>query len=182
MQLTDNCLADARLSSYALRADKQDSELLPVIQMAATVVDLSLNHYLTVTLDGQTTSPESPSPVLFIDGGLLCIALANLLDNSVKYSASGEICIEIHQQKTPFEIRISDRGPGIPGEQVELIFERYRRGETHTTTPAGTGLGLYVARQIVQAHGGDLWLAKNTPAGCEFALTLPQTGQQKEKS
>lgn len=111
VQLTDNCLADARLSSYALRADKQNSELLPVIQMAATVVDLSLNHYLTVTLDGQTTSPESSSPVLFIDGGLLCIALANLLDNSVKYSASGEICIEIHQQKTPFEIRISDRGP-----------------------------------------------------------------------
>ncbi|WP_142467487.1 sensor histidine kinase [Klebsiella spallanzanii] len=182
VQLTDNCLADARLSSDALRADKQNTELLPVIHMAATVVDLSLNHYLNVTLDGQTVGPESPSPALFIDSGLLCIAIANLLDNSIKYSASGEIRIEIDQQKKHVEIRIADRGPGIPVEQVEYIFERYRRGETHTTTPTGTGLGLYIARQIVQAHGGELWLAKNTPDGCEFALTLPQDEQQKEKS
>lgn len=181
VQLTDNCLADARLSSKDLHADKQDAELLPVIYMAATVVDLSLNHYLHVILEGQTVGPESPSPRLFFDSGLLCIAIANLLDNSVKYGACGEIRIEIYQQAQHVELRIGDRGPGIPPDQVEHIFERYRRGETHTSTPAGTGLGLYVARQIIQAHGGDLWLAENTSAGCEFALTLPLKGQQKGK-
>lgn len=93
--------------------------------------------------------------VLFIDSGLLCIAIANLLDNSVKYSASGEIRIEIYRLQKGFEIRIGDRGPGIAPEQVEHIFERYRRGETHTTTPVNAGLGLYVARQIIQAHGGS---------------------------
>ena len=160
VQLTDNCLADARLSSRDLHADRQNAELLPVIYIAATVVDLSLNHYLHVICEGQTVGPQSPSPVLFIDSGLLCIAIANLLDNSVKYSASGEIRIEIYRLQKGFEIRIGDRGPGIAPEQVEHIFERYRRGETHTTTPAGTGLGLYVARQIIQAHGGELCLAK----------------------
>ncbi|MGN5966701.1 sensor histidine kinase [Klebsiella oxytoca] len=182
VQLTDNCLADARLSSRDLHADRQNAELLPVIYIAATVVDLSLNHYLHVIREGQTVGPQSPSPVLFIDSGLLCIAIANLLDNSVKYSASGEIRIEIYRLQKGFEIRIGDRGPGIAPEQVEHIFERYRRGETHTTTPAGTGLGLYVARQIIQAHGGELCLAKNTADGCEFALTLPLDGQQKDKS
>ena len=182
VQLTDNCLAEARLSSRALHADRQNAELLPVIYIAATVVDLSLNHYLHVICEGQTVGPQSPSPVLFIDSGLLCIAIANLLDNSVKYSASGEIRIEIYRLQKGFEIRIGDRGPGIAPEQVEHIFERYRRGETHTTTPAGTGLGLYVARQIIQAHGGELCLAKNTADGCEFALTLPLDGQQKDKS
>lgn len=182
VQLTDNCLADARLSSRDLQADRQNAELLPVIYIAATVVDLSLNHYLHVICEGQTVGPQSPSPVLFIDSGLLCIAIANLLDNSVKYSASGEIRIEIYRLQKGFEIRIGDRGPGIAPEQVEHIFERYRRGETHTTTPAGTGLGLYVARQIIQAHGGELCLAKNTADGCEFALTLPLDGQQKDKS
>lgn len=182
VQLTDNCLADARLSSKDLHADRQNAELLPVIYIAATVVDLSLNHYLHVICEGQTVGPQSPSPVLFIDSGLLCIAIANLLDNSVKYSASGEIRIEIYRLQKGFEIRIGDRGPGIAPEQVEHIFERYRRGETHTTTPAGTGLGLYVARQIIQAHGGELCLAKNTADGCEFALTLPLDGQQKDKS
>ena len=182
VQLTDNCLADARLSSRDLHADRQNAELLPVIYIAATVVDLSLNHYLHVICEGQTVGPQSPSPVLFIDSGLLCIAIANLLDNSVKYSASGEIRIEIYRLQKGFEIRIGDRGPGIAPEQVEHIFERYRRGETHTTPPAGTGLGLYVARQIIQAHGGELCLAKNTADGCEFALTLPLDGQQKDKS
>ncbi|EMJ4787429.1 ATP-binding protein [Klebsiella oxytoca] len=182
VQLTDNCLADARLSSRDLHADRQNAELLPVIYIAATVVDLSLNHYLHVICEGQTVGPQSPSPVLFIDSGLLCIAIANLLDNSVKYSASGEIRIEIYRLQKGFEIRIGDRGPGIAPEQVEHIFDRYRRGETHTTTPAGTGLGLYVARQIIQAHGGELCLAKNTADGCEFALTLPLDGQQKDKS
>lgn len=182
VQLTDNCLADARLSSRDLQADRQNAELLPVIYTAATVVDLSLNHYLHVICEGQTVGPQSPSPVLFIDSGLLCIAIANLLDNSVKYSASGEIRIEIYRLQKGFEIRIGDRVPGIAPEQVEHIFERYRRGETHTTTPAGTGLGLYVARQIIQAHGGELCLAKNTADGCEFALTLPLDGQQKDKS
>lgn len=182
VQLTDNCLADARLSSRDLQADRQNAELLPVIYTAATVVDLSLNHYLHVICEGQTVGPQSPSPVLFIDSGLLCIAIANLLDNSVKYSASGEIRIEIYRLQKGFEIRIGDRGHGIAPEQVEHIFERYRRGETHTTTPAGTGLGLYVARQIIQAHGGELCLAKNTADGCEFALTLPLDGQQKDKS
>ncbi len=160
VQLTDNCLADARLSSRDLHADRQNAELLPVIYIAATVVDLSLNHYLHVICEGQTVGPQSPSPVLFIDSGLLCIAIANLLDNSVKYSASGEIRIEIYRLQKGFEIRIGDRGPGIAPEQVEHIFERYRRGETHTTTPAGTGLGLYVARQIIQAHGGELCLGE----------------------
>ncbi|HGO5400644.1 TPA: ATP-binding protein [Klebsiella oxytoca] len=182
VQLTDNCLADARLSSRDLHADRQNAELLPVIYIAATVVDLSLNHYLHVICEGQTVGPQSPSPMLFIDSGLLCIAIANLLDNSVKYSASGEIRIEIYRLQKGFEIRIGDRGPGIAPEQVEHIFDRYRRGETHTTTPAGTGLGLYVARQIIQAHGGELCLAKNTADGCEFALTLPLDGQQKDKS
>ncbi|HDC4342093.1 TPA: histidine kinase [Klebsiella quasipneumoniae subsp. similipneumoniae] len=184
VQLTDNCLADARLSSRVLHVDKQDSELLSVINMAATVVDLSLHHYLTVTLAGQRVTPETRSPLLFIDSGLLCIALANLLDNAVKYSPSGEIAIDICQELNHCEIRIRDQRPGIAIDQVEPIFERYQRGVTHDATPAGTGLGLYVARQIVRAHGGELRLEKNGPTGCEFALTLPRPDphQQREKS
>ncbi|MCS5931233.1 ATP-binding protein [Klebsiella pneumoniae subsp. pneumoniae] len=56
-----------------------------------------------------------------------------------------------------------------PAGQAELIFERYRRGEHTSPVPGGTGLlGLYVARQIVQAHDGKLWLAEHGPDGCTF--------------
>lgn len=184
VQLTDNCLADARLSSSALHVDKQNADLLAVIRMAATVVELSSNHFLTITLAGRTVDATTRSPPLFADSALLCIALANLLDNAVKYTPSGEIAIAIRPNANCCEIAIRDQGPGIAVDHIDQIFERYRRGAVRTATPAGTGLGLYVARQIIQAHGGELWLANNGPTGCEFALTLPQDDlpQQKGKS
>lgn len=141
---------------------------LAVINMAASVVAISHDHYLNIHHHGAVESPQ-----LQADAGLLCIAIANLLDNAVKYSPPGEITIDIHADAGQTELRIRDYGPGLPAGQAELIFERYRRGEHTSPVPGGTGLGLYVARQIVQAHDGKLWLAEHGPDGCTFILTLP---------
>ncbi|MDU7052031.1 MAG: sensor histidine kinase [Klebsiella variicola] len=168
VQLTDNCLADARLASHDLHVDRQQTALLSVINMAASVVAISHDHYLNIRHHGAVESPQ-----LQADAGLLCIAIANLLDNAVKYSPPGEIAIDIRSEAGHTELRIRDHGPGLPDGQAELIFERYRRGEHTSPVPGGTGLGLYVARQIVQAHDGKLWLAEHGPDGCTFILTLP---------
>ncbi len=168
VQLTDNCLADARLASHDLHVERQQTALLTVINMAASVVAISHDHYLNIRQHGAVESPQ-----LQADAGLLCIAIANLLDNAVKYSPPGEIAIDIHSDAGQTELRIRDHGPGLPAGQAELIFERYRRGEHTSPVPGGTGLGLYVARQIVQAHDGKLWLAEHGPDGCTFILTLP---------
>ncbi len=168
VQLTDNCLADARLASHDLHVERQQTALLTVINMAASVVAISHDHYLNIRQHGAVESPQ-----LQADAGLLCIAIANLLDNAVKYSPPGEIAIDIHSDAGQTELRIRDHGTGLPAGQAELIFERYRRGEHTSPVPGGTGLGLYVARQIVQAHDGKLWLAEHGPDGCTFILTLP---------
>ena len=126
------------------------------------------DHYLNIRHHGAVESPQ-----LQADAGLLCIAIANLLDNAVKYSPPGEITIDIHADAGQTELRIRDYGPGLPAGQTELIFERYRRGEHTSPVPGGTGLGLSVARQIVQAHDGKLWLAEHGPDGRTFILTLP---------
>lgn len=81
MQLTDNCLADARLASHDLHVERQQTALLTVINMAASVVAISHDHYLNIRQHGAVESPQ-----LQADAGLLCIAIANLLDNAVKYS------------------------------------------------------------------------------------------------
>ncbi len=138
---------------------------LAVIQAALENLRLSA---ASTSQDGAVESPQ-----LQADAGLLCIAIANLLDNAVKYSPPGEIAIDIHSDAGQTELRIRDHGPGLPAGQAELIFERYRRGEHTSPVPGGTGLGLYVARQIVQAHDGKLWLAEHGPDGCTFILTLP---------
>lgn len=131
VQLTDNCLADARLASHDLHVDRQQTALLAVINMAASVVAISHDHYLNIHHHGAVESPQ-----LQADVGLLCIAIANLLDNAVKYSPPGEITIDIHADAGQTELRIRDYGPGLPAGQAELIFERYRRGE-HTSCGAG---------------------------------------------
>ncbi len=90
VQLTDNCLADARLASHDLHVERQQTALLTVINMAASVVAISHDHYLNIRQHGAVESPR------LADAGLLCIAIANLLDNAVKYSPPGEIAIDIH--------------------------------------------------------------------------------------
>ncbi len=112
VQLTDNCLADARLASHDLHVDRQQTALLTVITMAASVVAISHDHYLNIRHHGAVESPQ-----LQADAGLLCIAIANLLDNAVKYSPPGEITIDIHADAGQTELRIRDYGLDSPPDR-----------------------------------------------------------------
>lgn len=179
VQLTDNCLADARLSAGTLYLDVQPIDLLEQIHYAAALVELSAHHRLGMTLNGCSLTGDMPSCVpLVADSALLGIALSNVLDNAMKYSEPGSQ-IRLDIQQTPDHrvvIGIEDEGRGIPEAQAAQVFERYRQGGgAGGKGRDGWGLGLYVARQIALAHGGDLVLAANTPAGCRFELTLPRT-------
>jgi signal transduction histidine kinase len=70
-------------------------------------------------------------------------------------------------------IRVEDRGPGIPERERERIFDKfYRRGGSRDSVP-GTGLGLYIAREIIRTHGGDLWIEGEPGARSEFCAALP---------
>jgi signal transduction histidine kinase len=178
VQLTDNCLADARLSSRDLHADKQDAELLPVIHMAATVVDLSLNHYLNVTLEGQTVGPDSPSPVLFIDSGLLCIAIANLLDNSVKYAAAGEIRSRFISRKSTWNYALAIAVPASRRNRSSIFSSAIGAAKRTPQRRPGPVLGCMSPDKSSRLTAGTCGWQKHS-AGCEFALTLPLTDSRR---
>jgi signal transduction histidine kinase len=99
--------------------------------------------------------------------------LTNLIDNAVKYSPAGD---EVEVVATPengtVRISVSDRGPGIPEDQQVLIFEKFGRADVPGSKP-GTGLGLFIARSIAEAHGGRLEVRSRPEAGATFTLTLP---------
>ena len=101
--------------------------------------------------------------------------LTNLLDNAVKYSPAGEeVIISAFQLDSQLRIEVADRGPGIPQEQQGVIFEKF--GRVHSPgSPGkpGTGLGLFIARSIAEAHGGALEVSSATQGGATFTLTLP---------
>ena len=168
-RLVDQLLTLSRLDSLAQLDDVQQVAIADLLQSAvmemyhpAQQSGIELRLHLNASHIVRTGQPL-----------LLSMLVRNLLDNAVKYSPPGEIAIDIHSDAGQTELRIRDHGPGLPAGQAELIFERYRRGEHTSPVPGGTGLGLYVARQIVQAHDGKLWLAEHGPDGCTFILTLP---------
>lgn len=177
VQLTDNCLADSRLDADGLQLQIDRVNLFDVVRYAAEIVDGSEDHQWRLTVQGVDVYDESGQEIsIWADAAMLRIAVSNILDNAVKYSEKGRVDIDVAFQNEHVLISILDTGPGIPQEDAELIFERHRRRQTSSTAghdPGGSGLGLYVARKIVRAHGGELTLARSGPEGSCFQLTIP---------
>ena len=100
--------------------------------------------------------------------------LANLIDNAVKYSAAGdEVEVTARPDNGVVRISVRDRGPGIPHDQQRLIFEKFGRADVPGSSKPGTGLGLFIARSIAEAHGGTLEVRSRPDDGAIFTLTLP---------
>ncbi|HTI13293.1 MAG TPA: ATP-binding protein [Dictyobacter sp.] len=101
--------------------------------------------------------------------------IGNILDNAVKYSPhGGQIKVTLHRESNNYLVSVEDHGIGISPEHFEHIFERfYRIHNTASQNYSGIGLGLYVAKAIVNKHGGRIWLANNQNTGSTFYFTLP---------
>jgi signal transduction histidine kinase len=100
--------------------------------------------------------------------------LTNLIDNAVKYSPAGdEVQVSVRRDDGTVRIAVRDHGPGIPSDQQRLIFEKFGRAEVAGSSKPGTGLGLFIARSIAEAHGGTVEVESNVDGGATFTLTLP---------
>src|SRR5208282_6145241 len=102
--------------------------------------------------------------------------LLNLLDNAVKYNVErGTISISLTDSGSSVVFRISNTGQEIPKEHQNRIFERfYRADSSRSSETIGSGLGLSICREIIVAHGGQIWLERQAPGWTAFAFTLPK--------
>lgn len=120
---------------------------------------------------------HAPEPVMAVCDGLrIQQVLNNLIGNALKYSHQGTVRVSIEQDGDFARIAVSDEGPGVPETDRERIFQPYHRGSTDPRAVSGSGLGLYVSRQIATAHGGRLELASEPRRGATFTLVLPLAG------
>lgn len=121
-------------------------------------------------------TPEA-LPVLQADCDAMEIVLRNLLENALKYAPAPspvELSIQTDPAGKQLVIEVRDEGPGVPDEEKSRIFEKfYRPGNEETRASKGTGLGLYIVRQIVTAHGGTIEVVDNKPHGARFIIKLP---------
>jgi len=114
-------------------------------------------------------------PLLAIDRNAMQLAINNLLDNAIKFSP-GQVVVEliVESDKKNLFIKVKDNGIGIPKKELDKIFDKFYRGKSalkHSST--GTGLGLTLVRQIIEAHGGEVIVASELDKGSTFTLILP---------
>ncbi len=117
---------------------------------------------------------DSTVPLLLVDAALIKQALRQVLDNAVQYTPHGSrVDISAVTHKDHVEIRIADSGPGVSAEERERIFEKFYRGGQGGRYAQGTGMGLSIAKGIVEAHGGKMWVSNRPEGGAVFSLTVP---------
>ena len=126
-----------------------------------------------------------PLPAIELDAQKIRIVLENLLDNAVKYTpAGGQVTIKtlddkVNSTRNSVEVLISDTGVGIPSAEQEKIFHKFFRAQNAVKMdPNGTGIGLFLSRDIIERHGGTIWFDSGKQGGVSFHFTLPlkQTG------
>ncbi len=125
-----------------------------------------------------------PETAVLADRARIGQVVGNILDNAVKYSPyGGQVTVRLHKQNDAYVVSISDQGLGISPEQAEHIFERFYRVRDRTVQHySGIGLGLYVAKEIVEQHGGRIWLSNNQGMGSTFSFTLPEKPASEGKA
>jgi signal transduction histidine kinase len=116
-------------------------------------------------------------PAIRGDRARLRQVLGNLIENAVKYSPEGgEVRVSAAAANGAVRITVRDAGPGIPRDQQDRIFEKFGRVDVPGASKPGTGLGLFIARSIAEAHGGSLDVTSDAEPGSTFTLTLPVGG------
>jgi signal transduction histidine kinase len=112
-------------------------------------------------------------PLVFVDAELIVLMIAHLIDNAVKYSRPGSpILIGAHASERGVIIHVTDQGPGISEDEQTRIFDKFYRGSRGQHLK-GTGMGLAIAREIIRAHGEEIWVRSNPDQGSEFCFSLP---------
>jgi PAS domain S-box-containing protein len=114
-------------------------------------------------------------PKVKVDPEKITLAIGNLLDNALRYTPSGgRVTISLKSDKRKVEFKIQDNGIGIPENQQERVFDKFFRASNAVKMETeGSGLGLFIVKNIIEAHGGEIWFASKEGKGSTFCFTLP---------
>jgi signal transduction histidine kinase len=165
--ITEEVLLTSQLDHGDLRIEREPIDVPAVVQ--TTVATIASD---SVAIEVQVPADLPPASG---DADRLRQVLVNLLDNAVKYSGAREVSVRVKAKNSLIQIAVADRGPGIASADQRRIFEKFYRADPQLAhAPSGTGLGLYISRELVGRMGGNLDVESEPGRGAIFTITLPR--------
>lgn len=179
--VNDECDRMARIVRDLLQLSNLDYKQMKWKNVKTSVKNIIDSAYTKIKISaeekGQTIKIHIPEDVhdVFVDKDGFEQVLLNIMSNAIKYTPdNGEIYVSARNEQDKIIISVKDDGIGIPTEDMNRIFERfYRVDKARSRDLGGTGLGLSIARQIVEAHGGQIWLESEMNMGTEVFIMIP---------
>jgi two-component system phosphate regulon sensor histidine kinase PhoR len=170
-QITEEVLLATQLDRNALTLEPEPVDVAELTRATVTAMRSQVPPSTELDLDvaaGVRAASGAPDRIQQV--------LVNLLDNAVKYGGEGRVSVQVENANGGgVRIVVADSGPGIPVAEQGRIFEKFYRGDPQLTrSPSGTGLGLYIARELVQRMGGRLDVRSRPGAGAAFVVELPR--------
>lgn len=144
-------------------------------KLCREVVDMFVLRAKDNKLGLEFVSPEKSLPEITIDGLKVREVISNLVDNAIKYTPKGGVNIRLEQDETNVRVIVADTGIGIPAGELPYLFAKFSRGkDINRLNTGGTGLGLYVGKNIIESNGGKIWAeSEGEGKGSAFIIQLP---------
>jgi signal transduction histidine kinase len=168
--LINTVLDIAKIESGQFTLNMTEYAIESVVEtVRAATESLAQNKKLTLT-----TCVAKSLPVGLRDEQRLTQVLLNLVGNAIKFTDAGEVSIAAGARNGHFAVSVTDTGPGVPLDQQDRIFDQFHQVDSSLTkAKGGTGLGLAIAKQIVEMHGGRIWVESALGKGSTFQMELP---------
>jgi signal transduction histidine kinase len=171
--MVEELLTLAQLDSWQYQLEVGPTDMSRIVQTAIESVEAKAERFgIQVNFEG---SAEEHRCVC--DAQKLYQVILNLLDNAIKYSDAGaRVDVRIREDLSSLTVEVKDTGVGIPEEDLGQLFERfYRVDKDRSRATGGSGLGLAISRQIIEMHGGEIYVESEVGAGSTFRVRLPKT-------
>jgi signal transduction histidine kinase len=169
-KIVSDLLDASRIESQRLSVTRERLELGPLLLRVVDWAPAEAMRGHTLRLE-----PTGPLPAVLADPVRVEQVLTNLLSNAGKYSyPESEIVLEARCEAREITISVTNLGPGIPAHDLHRVFARhYRTSAAESGRAPGLGLGLYIARGLIEAHGGRIWAESQVGGRTTFRFTLP---------
>ncbi len=167
-EMVEDLLDATRLQAGGIQLQKSEFSIKEIARQLVNRFSVqSSSHQFTIDLPDDL-------PAVVADESRIRQVLSNLIGNAIKYSPGGEVRISGKLRQRDIMICVSDQGEGFDPRDIPFVFDRFYRSEEAAKKTKGTGLGLYLCRSIVDAHGGKIWVDETCKEGSRVCFSIPR--------